>query len=804
MARITVIGRIDNVRFQKAKSISESLQSASLIGVDIQSHFESSLESSLKSLTETYEIQNLKDLNLLIIIDNTYIGTLEDLETWAFQHYHYFDNNPRSFYEFQAKEHTSRYFMQSENIYVELMISINHHQKPILFELFTKTCPKSCKEFLELALNAKRSSNGDILGYKGSTFNRVVQGCYVMGGFSPKLNESHTENINQECFEIKHDREGLLGLSKRGLFYVTMRALPHLDQKYIIIGRVIKGMDLIREISSLESSYQHLVVPPVIGQANILPLDHDIIRSDVNLLHFYSKNISKFIPNHTIKLQKIGKKPITDEANEMATQRSVLNDIQKPKQGERKTKIVCTLGPSTSEVSTMKKLIEAGMNCARLNLAHGNKQMHEDLIKNIKQACLLTNEDVAIILELKGPQMRTGLHRNSQKIDLKIGQELEITTDYAYLGDSHKISISNRDVVSCLSLGNTILISDGSIICEVTQILEGSFKVKIISASVSLLERQNISILGVRINSPSNNETDIQLLLELSIPNHVDFVAITAHSSQDIKNIRAKLGNNGKFIKILAKIENITGLENTEDILKETDGLIIERGDLGMDLPHEKVFLAQKYIISLANLYGKPVLTCSQMLDSMIKNPRPTRAEASDVANAIIDGTDGVMLSSETAIGSFPIEALNFMGKICLEAEKFVETKGSKDWEIIAGIRESTCKAAADLANQRDVKVVIVISDRGGTARLVEKYKPRSPIFVISNNEATIRQLNFYRNLWGIKIAEYGPLNSMLAVAFEEIKQKNIAKPGDSAVVVHGNSEKNPTKADVLTYTEII
>ncbi|CAG9324117.1 unnamed protein product [Blepharisma stoltei] len=806
MARITAIGRIDDSRFQKVKKISEDLHESAQIEIEIQGHFESQLDPAIKSLMETLQIQFLKDQSLIVTLDDHYLGSLEELESWAFTNFHYFDHTPFSFYEKQSRIQKTKTIMNSENIFVELAIAMDRQRKPVIIELFHRICPKSCQEFIELCLEKKKNSKGEILSYKGTPFNRVVQGCYIMGGYLSQEYDDSNE-LNSECFQIKHDREGLVGVTRKGkgLFYITLRSLPHLDRKYIIIGKVVEGMETVRAINEVELNYQHPISPPILAQTTLLPKPFDIFHDDLDLLHYYVSNISRILPDFNIIKKKIASKPITEEAGTLISQRSVIDDMQKQKEGSRKTKIVCTLGPACSEVPIITKLIENGMNVARLNLAHGDKKSHEEILHNLDIACEQTGEEVAVMVDTKGPEVRTGINKKHAPIALERGQELEITTDRTVKGTKNIISITSPEIFSYIKIGSTVLISDGGIICETLDIRPSLFKVRVISASVPLLEHQNITVLGSRIGITKRVVENDELLLELVSSHKIDFVAISfTQRKQDVIDMRQLLGENGKFIKIIGKIENIEGLENTEEIVKESDGVMVARGDLGMNLPNEKVFLAQKFIISIANQYAKPVLTATQMLESMIKNPRPTRAEASDIANAIIDGTDAVMLSSETCIGQFPIEALTFMSKICLEAEKYQETlKKQIKGDFVAGSREGTCKAAANISNQRGANVIVVFSDRGGTARLVEKYRPKAPIFVLSTNEATIRQLKFYRNLWGIKIEKYEQLEVMINNAFEELKRRLVARSGDHAVIVYGHSENNPNKADALTFRGI-
>jgi len=344
--------------------------------------------------------------------------------------------------------------------------------------------------------------------------------------------------------------------------------------------------------------------------------------------------------------------------------------------GLRKTKIVCTLGPACWDVEMLVKMLDAGMNVARLNFSHGDHQTHGQSVANLKEALKQRpDKTCAIMLDTKGPEIRTGLLKDHQPIELTAGQELLIVTDYSIEGDSTRISCSYKALPETVVVGSTIYIADGSLTCEVTEILENGVKVQV-KNNAKIGEKKNMNLPGAIVDLPTLTEKDEADLVDFGLKQGIDMVAASfVRKQEDIEYIRDLLGPRGAHIKIIAKIENQEGLNNYDEILAATDGIMVARGDLGMEIPPEKVFIAQKWMIEKANIAAKPVVTATQMLESMINAPRPTRAEASDVANAVLDGTDAVMLSGESANGAYPINAVTIMSKCCAEAERCIDYK---------------------------------------------------------------------------------------------------------------------------------
>jgi len=356
---------------------------------------------------------------------------------------------------------------------------------------------------------------------------------------------------------------------------------------------------------------------------------------------------------------------------------------------------------------------------------------------------------VAIMLDTKGPEIRTGLLVDHKAVSLKEGQDLEIVTDYAVLGDASRIACSYPALPTSVKVGASILIADGTLMCTVKELRAASVLVRVCN-NVTLGEKKNMNLPGVIVDLPTITEKDKDDLVNFGVRHNVDMIAASfVRKGSDIGVIREVMGPAGRHIKVVAKIENQEGLHNYDDILAHTDGIMVARGDLGMEIPIEKVFLAQKMMIRKANLAGKPVITATQMLESMITNARPTRAECSDVANAVLDGTDAVMLSGETANGSHPVAAVNFMARTCVEAEGVVNYS-----QLFAAMRESTlaelhgapmstteavASSAVKTAIDVGAKAIIVCTESGSSARLLAKYRPPQRVLVLTANEAVAR-----------------------------------------------------------------
>ena len=455
----------------------------------------------------------------------------------------------------------------------------------------------------------------------------------------------------------------------------------------------------------------------------------------------------------------------------------------------RKTKIVCTIGPASESVDKLVQLIEAGMNVSRLNFSHGNHEEHAARIKNIREAASKTGKNVGILLDTKGPEIRTNDMENGA-IELTTGQEC-IVSMTEVLGTSEKFSVTYDQLIDDVHPGAKILLDDGLIGLEVLSIDKSSKEIKTrVLNSGTLKNKKGVNVPGVSVNLPGITEKDAKDIL-FGIEQGVDFVAASfVRRASDVLEIRQLLEeNNGSSIQIIPKIENQEGVDNINEILEVSDGLMVARGDLGVEIPAEEVPLVQKDLIKKCNTLGKPVITATQMLDSMQRNPRPTRAEASDVANAIFDGTDAIMLSGETAAGQYPVEAVQTMHNIASRAEQALDHKEllsarSKDTEH--NITDAIGQSVAHTALNLEVNAIITPTESGHTARMISKYRPKAPIIAATSNDHVLRRLAL---VWGVypQLGQKAETtDEMLAVAVEESVNSGLVSHGDLVVITAG------------------
>ena len=406
----------------------------------------------------------------------------------------------------------------------------------------------------------------------------------------------------------------------------------------------------------------------------------------------------------------------------------------------------------------------------------------------------------AVMLDTKGPEIRSGFFADGAKsITLVKGSQLTLTTDYSFKGDAKKLACSYPDLPTSVKPGQSILVADGSLVLTVLECDEAAGEVITrVENDAKIGERKNMNLPGVVVNLPTLTEKDIDDIVNFGIRHNVDFIAASfVRKASDVRKIRSLLAENGgQHIKIICKIENLEGLQNYMEILAATDAIMVARGDLGMEIPPEKVFLAQKYMIREANIAGKPVITATQMLESMISNPRPTRAECSDVANAVYDGTDAVMLSGETANGPFYRDAVEVMVRTCCEAESsvnwnllFQSVRNStlKRYKLPAG--ESIASSAVKTAIDVGAKAIIVLSETGNTARMVAKFRPGIPIAVLTPSESVARQsFGVYKGCYAFTVDSLEDTDALVNECTNEIRLAGVANEGDPFVVVCGKS----------------
>ncbi|CAI5714277.1 hypothetical protein KXD40_008179 [Peronospora effusa] len=475
---------------------------------------------------------------------------------------------------------------------------------------------------------------------------------------------------------------------------------------------------------------------------------------------------------------------------------------------QRKTKIFCTLGPACWSEEGLLELIDAGMNVARFNFSHGDHASHLACLNRLRGALAKRpNKNVAIMLDTKGPEIRTGFLANKDKVTIEKDSLIEMTTDYEFLGDETKIACSYPQLPESVQVGASVLVADGSLVLTVTEINDTSIFVRA-NNTATLGERKNMNLPGCKVMLPTLTEKDEDDLVNFGLVHGIDYIAASfVRTGQDIDNIRKVLGPRGRGIKIIAKIENQEGLENFDEILAKTDGVMVARGDLGMEIPPEKVFLAQKMMIRKANIAGKPVVTATQMLESMIKAPRPTRAECTDVANAVLDGTDAVMLSGETANGDYATEAVTMMSKICVQAEgaihynELYQALRSAVLEVNGPMQtdEAVASSAVKTAIDIDAKMLVVLTETGNTPRLVAKYRPQMPVLVLTALDQTACQTEgFVKGVVSRCVGSMIGTDSVLYRATETGKELGWLKTGDAVVAVHGIQEAKSGSTNLL------
>lgn len=453
----------------------------------------------------------------------------------------------------------------------------------------------------------------------------------------------------------------------------------------------------------------------------------------------------------------------------------------------RKTKIVCTIGPSSESLENTKKLILAGMNVARLNFSHGDFEEHGNRIKNIRIANAEMGTSVAVLLDTKGPEIRLGKLKE-EPIELTQGDLVTLTTE-EILGDINRVPITYSDLPKDVTIGSTILIDDGLIGLSVEEVKGTEIICRIVNSG-QIKSKKGVNVPGVKISLPGITEKDANDIV-FGIEQGVDFIAASfVRKASDVLEIRELLErHNAGHIQIISKIENQEGVDNLDEILEVSDGLMVARGDLGVEIPAEEVPLVQKNMIKKGNRVGKPVITATQMLDSMQRNPRPTRAEASDVANAIFDGTDAIMLSGETAAGRYPVEAVQTMARIAERAEESLEYREIFMKQVNAQqttVTEAISQAVANSALDLNAKAIITSTQSGFTARMVSKYKPKSPIIAVTTDERVMRRLSL---IWGVK-AVLGPeadtTDEMFENAVKGGMSTGLLSLGDTVVITAG------------------
>lgn len=454
----------------------------------------------------------------------------------------------------------------------------------------------------------------------------------------------------------------------------------------------------------------------------------------------------------------------------------------------KKTKIICTMGPNTNDKHIMEELAKNGMDVARFNFSHGDYAEHLSRLELLKEVRKELDIPVAALLDTKGPEIRTGQLKDGKKVALKEGQTYTLTTR-EIIGDNTIGHINysglNEDVVP----GNKILIDDGLIELQVVEVKDTDIVCTVINGG-ELGEKKGVNVPNVKIKLPALTDKDKEDI-RFGIKQGFDFIAASFVRTADcIREIKAMLDEEGSSIKVIAKIENAEGIENLDEIIEAADGIMVARGDMGVEIPAEQVPHIQKEIIRKCNEACKTVITATQMLDSMIRNPRPTRAEVTDVANAIYDGTDVVMLSGETAMGKYPVEALKMMVSIAEETESHLDYKACLQRKVSKEKLQSTsnavCFASVSTAHTLGAELIIAPSITGFTSMLLSKWKPAARIIGMSPSMATVRQMQIQWGVTPVWSRRAESTDELIENSTEELKAREIAKPGDLAVITAG------------------
>ena len=473
----------------------------------------------------------------------------------------------------------------------------------------------------------------------------------------------------------------------------------------------------------------------------------------------------------------------------------------------KKTKIVCTMGPATEDEEVLRQLILHGMNVARFNFSHGSHQYHRSMIEKVRRLSSELGIPVAILLDTKGPEIRTGLLEDGKKVAVKTGDTLVVTaqeTSEDFHGTAEHISLDYLNLPSEVEKGSIILIDDGLIGLEVDHV-EGQDMYCVVTNGGEIGEKKGVNVPNVNVGLPSvtaQDRADIMFGCELGIDAIAASFIRDAKAVEEIRNICIEMG--APNVMIFPKIESALGVQNFDEILHVSDGIMVARGDLGVEVPAAQVPHIQKTIIKKCAEHYKPVLTATQMLDSMQRNPRPTRAEVNDVANAVYDGTDCVMLSGETAAGKYPIDAVSTMSDICKETEKYVqENKTYYDRHGVRNVNGATGFAAVEMADRVNAKCIIVPTHSGRSARLVSKFRPKVPLYAMSPSEEAVRRTCFYWGVYAFRTTEQGALTGTLYNALTTAKQNKVVESGDIVILTAGDPQTSPRQGDYTTSTNL-
>ena len=450
----------------------------------------------------------------------------------------------------------------------------------------------------------------------------------------------------------------------------------------------------------------------------------------------------------------------------------------------KKTKIVCTIGPATESEEKLLALVEGGMNVMRLNFSHGDFAEHQNRIENLKKVVKKTGKTVAVMQDLGGPKIRIGEFEGGVTTLIE-GQEFTLTTD-SVMGNNKIVSVNYPKLAKEVKVGGYVLLHDGKKKLQITEISGNNVITKVIVGG-EIKNKRGVNLPGAYLSMSSITEKDIKDL-EFGLKNNVDFIALSfVRRPSDITELREILNAAKCKASIIAKIETPEALENIEEIIKLSDALMVARGDLAIEIPAEEVPLVQKMLIQRCNALGKPVITATQMLESMIKSPVPTRAEVSDIANAIIDGTDAIMLSEETTLGEYPVEAVSMMTRIALRVEKDVYTTDTiAEYDDSHGITDVTSQSAVLASHEIDARFIVALTESGRTARMLSRYRPAERVVAMTLTGETARKLMLSFGCYPVVVDKFTTVDEIMNVVREVAIKEKIAQIGNKVVIVAG------------------
>jgi len=456
----------------------------------------------------------------------------------------------------------------------------------------------------------------------------------------------------------------------------------------------------------------------------------------------------------------------------------------------RRAKIICTIGPACNTEAAMRDLMRLGMDIARLNFSHGTHPDHAANIDRLRRAASREGRTICILQDLQGPKIRTGLLEHRKPVMLETGSVVTITPEEV-AGNATRISTTFPDLARELTAGARILLSDGLIELRVRSVRGRDVLCDVINGGM-LGEHKGINLPGVALSIPALTDKD-RKDLEFGLKHGVDAVAISfVRKAEDVSMVKQIVASHKKDVPVIAKLEKPQAIDRLEEILQVSDGVMVARGDLGVEMAPEKVPVIQKHVIRRAASWRKPVITATQMLESMIENPRPTRAEASDVANAIFDGTDAVMLSAETASGKYPRESVSIMSRIVVEAEcnppDFEHTRRRRDHRGLS-VAETICESIAHAAEDLPMGAIAIFTETGNTARMISKYRPKVPIYAFTHSAPVVNRLNMYWGVHPVPCQQARSAEQMVTMAEQDLVSRGVLKPKDVLGVVAGTRQ---------------